>query len=77
MFLLAYVRAPQTLRCTTNVEQVTVMAPHYAMYISPLNFKEPMSFAPERWLGDEKFASDRRAALQPFSVGSRDCLGKK
>lgn len=53
------------------------MAPHYAMYTSPLNFKEPMSFAPERWLGDEKFDSDRRAALQPFSVGSRDCLGKK
>ncbi|KAF3037303.1 hypothetical protein E8E11_006273 [Didymella keratinophila] len=53
-----------------------VMAPHYAMYTSPLNFKEPMSFAPERWLGDEKFDSDRKAALQPFSVGSRDCLGK-
>lgn len=67
----------QTPWYVINTDQATVMAPHYAMYTSPLNFKEPMSFAPERWLGDAKFASDRKAALQPFSVGSRDCLGKK
>ncbi|KAF1933944.1 cytochrome P450 46A1 [Didymella exigua CBS 183.55] len=28
-----------------------------------------------RWTGDQEFA-DKRAAVQPFSVGSRDCLGK-
>jgi cytochrome P450 len=57
--------------------QVTVAAPHYAMYTSPTNFTTPRVFLPERWLGDERFATDNRSALQPFSVGSRDCLGKK
>jgi cytochrome P450 len=47
------------------------------MYTSPRNFTDPLSFVPERWTGDERFKNDERAALQPFSVGSRDCLGKK
>lgn len=57
--------------------QFVVAAPHLAMYTSERNFKDPTSFIPERWLGDERFADDERTALQPFSVGSRDCLGKK
>lgn len=56
---------------------VTVSAPHLPMYTSSDNFAEPLSFAPERWMGDERFGADRRAVLQPFSVGARDCLGKK
>ncbi|KAJ4383964.1 hypothetical protein N0V86_000808 [Didymella sp. IMI 355093] len=56
---------------------VVVSASHLLMYTSPDNFKSPLCFVPERWTGDERFASDRRAAVQPFSVGSRDCLGKK
>ena len=59
------------------------------MYRSDLNFTDPNSFLPARWLSDSRsgeqsgersdgnFSSDRKAALQPFSVGSRDCLGKK
>lgn len=47
------------------------------MYRSAHNFRDPHAFVPERWLGNEKFAGDRKVALQPFSVGSRDCLGKK
>jgi cytochrome P450 len=58
-------------------EQVTVSAPHWAMYHSPTMFKDPDAFIPERWLGDERFADDQRAAFQPFHVGARDCLGKK
>ncbi|KAL1598832.1 hypothetical protein SLS60_007974 [Paraconiothyrium brasiliense] len=54
-----------------------VSAPHLAMYTSASNFKDPFSFIPERWLGDARFASDKRHALQPFHVGPRDCLGKK
>ncbi|KAJ8117186.1 hypothetical protein OPT61_g1560 [Boeremia exigua] len=53
-----------------------VSVPHYAMYRSARNFRDPLVFAPERWLGDERFVDDRKTALQPFSVGSRDCLGK-
>lgn len=45
--------------------------------MSPKVFKDPLSFIPERWTGDERFANDERSALQPFSVGPRDCLGKK
>lgn len=54
----------------------TVAAPHWAMYHSPTMFKDPEAFAPERWLGDARFIDDERAAVQPFHVGARDCLGK-
>jgi cytochrome P450 len=47
------------------------------MYESPLIFKDPLKFVPERWTGDERYADDERGALQPFSVGPRDCLGRK
>lgn len=45
------------------------------------NFTEPDKFIPERWLVEEYegqlFDKRRHAALQPFSVGSRNCIGKK
>jgi cytochrome P450 len=47
------------------------------MYYSPTIFRDPKSFVPERWMGDERYADDERSAFQPFSVGPRDCLGKK
>jgi len=47
------------------------------MYTSARNFKNPSSYVPERWMGDERYADDNRAALQPFSFGTRDCVGKK
>ncbi|KAL1796932.1 hypothetical protein ACET3X_005472 [Alternaria dauci] len=55
---------------------ITVSASHYAMYTSPRNFTDPLCFIPERWTDDARFADDDRAALQPFSVGPRDCIGK-
>ncbi|KAF1913764.1 cytochrome P450 [Ampelomyces quisqualis] len=54
----------------------TVAAPHWPMYYSDTIFRDPKSFVPERWTGDERYARDERAAFQPFSVGPRDCLGK-
>ncbi|CAG9982954.1 unnamed protein product [Clonostachys byssicola] len=48
----------------------------WPMYHSPKNFTLPDAFAPERWLGDPRFAGDRIQALQPFSVGPRNCIGK-
>ncbi|KAK7182615.1 cytochrome P450 [Paraphaeosphaeria sporulosa] len=53
-----------------------VSAPHLAMSTSASNFKDPLSFVPERWLGDPRFESDKRHAVQPFHVGPRDCIGK-
>lgn len=44
---------------------------------SPSNFKYPDSFIPGRFLGDPEFDSDKRHALQPFSLGPRNCLGRK
>jgi len=49
----------------------------WAITHSPDNFKDPDLFVPERWLGDHGiYASDKREASQPFSVGPRNCIGK-
>jgi cytochrome P450 len=37
--------------------------PQYAAYRSSLNFKIPDIYAPERFLGDEKYADDKRSVL--------------
>ncbi|KAF5520707.1 Cytochrome P450 monooxygenase aclL [Colletotrichum aenigma] len=43
------------------------------------NFHRPLEFIPERWVKDApvEFRQDDRNAMRPFSVGPRDCLGKK
>ncbi|KAK0670211.1 putative cytochrome P450 pisatin demethylase-like protein [Cercophora samala] len=45
------------------------------------NFTEPDKFIPERWLDANsfngvEFDKSRHGALQPFSVGPRNCIGK-
>src|ERR1700693_4910894 len=53
----------------------SVTVSHWSCYRSPDNFGDPDRFAPERWLGDEHYKNDRKKALQPFSLGPRNCLG--
>jgi cytochrome P450 len=36
-----------------------------------------MEFRPERWLGDPKYKTDEFDAMQAFSTGPRNCIGKK
>ncbi|KAK3693167.1 cytochrome P450 [Podospora appendiculata] len=51
----------------------------WALNYSTGNFAVPDEFIPERWVEDgrdPKFDNDRREALQPFSVGPRNCIGK-
>lgn len=54
---------------------------HMASYRSPDNFRDPDTFAPERWLSgvtaatEAKYAGENRDAFQPFSIGPRNCLG--
>lgn len=46
---------------------------------SASNFHNPESFIPERWLDrdpDSQFGSDDQGAIQPFSTGPRNCIGK-
>jgi cytochrome P450 len=50
----------------------------YSAYHSPLNFKNPDMFLPERWLPESRgeFSDDNKHVFQPFSYGPRNCLGK-
>ncbi|RAH50530.1 cytochrome P450 [Aspergillus brunneoviolaceus CBS 621.78] len=40
------------------------------------NFTDPERFIPERHLGDPRFANDSKTAMQPFSFGPRNCIGR-
>ncbi|MBE3046509.1 cytochrome P450 [Candidatus Bathyarchaeota archaeon] len=57
--------------------QATVAVWQLAANHSSKNFTKPDEFRPERWLGDPEFAQDDQAAMQPFSVGPRNCIGRK
>ncbi|KAJ8115035.1 hypothetical protein ONZ43_g4760 [Nemania bipapillata] len=52
------------------------VAPWVATH-SRLNFSEPDTFQPERWLGEHvQFSRDHLNASLPFGTGPRVCLGK-
>ncbi|KAK1975033.1 cytochrome P450 [Colletotrichum cereale] len=53
-----------------------VMVSQWPIYHDEKHFALPDSFIPERWLGDARFANDIKSALQPFSVGPRNCIGR-
>jgi cytochrome P450 len=57
--------------------QTAVNVPQWSAYQSEHNWKEPQRFVPERWMGDAEFAGDNRDVLQPFSIGPRNCIGRK
>ncbi|KAI0474773.1 cytochrome P450, partial [Xylaria cf. heliscus] len=46
----------------------------YAASMDPVNFQDPTRFMPERWLAEK--TRDVLDATQPFSLGSRGCMGK-
>ncbi|KAJ4250217.1 hypothetical protein NW762_012032 [Fusarium torreyae] len=50
---------------------------HWAVHHNPDHFALPDEFIPERWLDDPRFSNDAKRALQPFSMGPRECIGKK
>ncbi|PHH89134.1 hypothetical protein CDD83_6605 [Cordyceps sp. RAO-2017] len=63
--------------CGQHVPQDTIVsvAP-WAAYRSEQNFALPQEFHPERFLKDDRFANDNFNALQPFSFGHRNCIGR-
>ncbi|KAI0127485.1 averantin oxidoreductase [Xylariales sp. AK1849] len=49
----------------------------YAAARSERNFHEADKFIPERWMHEDPiYADDKREALQPFSYGPRNCIGR-
>jgi cytochrome P450 len=54
----------------------TVGVNPYSSSLSEKNFRAATEFHPERWMGDERFATDDKKSHQPFSTGPRNCLGK-
>ena len=59
--------------------KVSVGVHQWSTYHSADNFSSPDEFDPERWLANppSKYKNDDKAALQPFSLGPRGCLGKR
>lgn len=49
---------------------------HYAISHDPRLWTDPHGFHPERFLGDPRFRGDALDAMQPFSLGPRNCIGK-
>ncbi|KAF6804801.1 cytochrome p450 [Colletotrichum sojae] len=53
-----------------------VLISQWSIYHDEKYFAQPEEFIPERWLGDPRFEDDDRSALQPFSFGPRNCIGR-
>ena len=67
-----------TIDGRTVPPHTTVGLFQWACNHSASNFHAPDAFHPERWLDDAPaaFVNDSREAMQPFSYGPRNCLGK-
>jgi cytochrome P450 len=61
-------------------EGITVSVAPFAGVLAPENFADAEDFVLERWLSndaaDGRYASDKRAASQPFGTGPRSCIAK-
>jgi len=57
-------------------EGTTIGVHHLSTYRNEEFFRKPYEFHPERWLGDPEFKDDKLDAMEPFSVGPRNCVGK-
>ncbi|KAJ4299478.1 hypothetical protein N0V90_004723 [Kalmusia sp. IMI 367209] len=49
----------------------------YPAFRSAVNFAQPNSFVPERFLPDSPFPSDRLDVFEPFLLGRHKCIGQK
>jgi len=48
----------------------------YSIHHNELYFANSHHFDPERWLSSKESLEEARSACFPFSIGSRDCVGK-
>lgn len=58
-----------------QILQTEVYSSYWTLTHDPANFEKADEFLPERWL--EEDSEDVKDASQPFSLGSRACLGRK
>lgn len=49
----------------------------WAMYRNPAYFVNPEDYVPERWSGEGQYKDDCLTAVQAFSYGPRNCIGRK
>jgi len=49
----------------------------WSAHHSSKNFRDAEKFVPERWLDDPRYVDDKKEAMQAFSTGPRNCIGKK
>ncbi|KAL3452706.1 cytochrome P450 monooxygenase [Aspergillus insuetus] len=57
-------------------EGTNVSIHQWALYRREAYFTVPNTYHPERFMGDARFANDRREAFQPFHFGPRNCIGR-
>jgi cytochrome P450 len=60
-------------------EGTILQVPHWAAFHLEDNFADPWDFVPERWLDagrPARYAGDNRDVFQPFSYGTRNCIGR-
>jgi cytochrome P450 len=57
--------------------QTVVSVHQWSAHHQSTNWTDSFEFRPERFLGDERYADDKKEAMRPFSTGPRDCVGKK
>lgn len=48
----------------------------YAVNRDERYWKEPERFAPKRWMDGLEYKGDQLDAMQPFSTGPRNCIGR-
>lgn len=49
----------------------------YHLQTNPKYWTNPFKFIPERWVpGEPEYGQDNLEAFTPFSLGSRNCIGK-
>lgn len=67
----------------TSTTQTRINVAPFSCFRSPLYWKDPLTFLPERWLIDDKeyaeyheFDQRGRAGFMPFGTGARACIGK-
>jgi cytochrome P450 len=69
---------PSSLISMLMFQQTAVSVTHLGTFHLASNFQDPKSYVPERWTGeDPKYDSDNKSAVQPFSLGPRNCIGQQ